>query len=292
MTERYFEKFPIINYSNAACLDITERAALVNSLYTNRLDVFYPYDVRQGERPDNIADRYYDDQYQAWILYLTNQITDPYDQWYKPPDAFNLFINKKYGSYVLAVSKYKFFRNNWYNEPDPISEDQYAALDPTLYKFYQANYGNNVYGTLPINYVRKQLDWSLATNQIITFNTSSGGFINDEVVQIFNNNTEIGQGQVTFANTSICSLQHIIGTGNNAVVGTCFLAGQQSQINVAYTQATTIVNNIPLAQTIYWDPVSYWDWESEINEMNKSILVLNSAYAGMMSMQLKQLLGA
>ncbi len=84
-----------------------------------------------------------------------------------------------------------------------------------------------MYGTVPINYVRKQLDWSLATNQIITFNTSSGGFINDEVVQIFNNNTKIGQGQVTFANTSICSLQHIIGTGNNAVVGTCFLAGQQ-----------------------------------------------------------------
>ncbi len=86
-------------------MDITERAALVNSLYTNRLDIFYPYDVRQGERPDNIAERYYDDQYQAWILYLTNQITDPYDQWYKPPDAFNHFINKKYGSYVLAISR-------------------------------------------------------------------------------------------------------------------------------------------------------------------------------------------
>jgi hypothetical protein len=149
MTGKYFDKFPLISYANNITVNITERAVLINKLYSNP-NLFYPYDVVNGERPDTIANRYYDDSYMSWMLYFTNKIIDPYYEWYMSQDVFNSYIVKKYSSYALASSKTKYYRNNWYSQTDSISVTAFNALTSDLFKFYKPNYGSNVYGAVPL----------------------------------------------------------------------------------------------------------------------------------------------
>ena len=62
---------------------------------------FYPYQVKQGDRPDTVSEGYYGRFFYSWIVYLSNNILDPYFQWQMTQQIFQEFITEKYG-YVLA----------------------------------------------------------------------------------------------------------------------------------------------------------------------------------------------
>ena len=60
-------------------------------------DVYFPYTISDGERPDTIAYDYYGDSTYAWLVLLVNDIYDPYYGWPLPYDQFLDFLQKKYG---------------------------------------------------------------------------------------------------------------------------------------------------------------------------------------------------
>lgn len=292
MTERYFEKFQTVQYSNTAVKDITQRAVFVASVYNNPL-FYYPYDVAEGERPDMIADRYYKDQYQAWQLYLANKVVDPYYDWYIDQATFDQFIMKKYGSLATAVTKIKYYRNNWYSDTSPvISSQQYSTLDPAVQKFYTAVAINDTIVASPRQYERRREDWKIQTNAIAKYSVANGAaFSYDEVCDVKFSNTSVGTGQVAWANASTIVLQSLAGVvTTGTITGSSFIAGRESGAQTVFTTAQSIANNIPAAETTYWSPVTCYDHEQEINERNKSILVLKSQYAPAVSKQLKDLL--
>ena len=110
MVERYFEKFPVISYSNNSVVDITKRAVLLDKVYNTPL-AFFPYTIASEERADQFSYRYYEDPFQTWILYFSNKIVDPYYEWYLHENEFYDFMVKKYGSYYDSQQKVKYYRN-------------------------------------------------------------------------------------------------------------------------------------------------------------------------------------
>lgn len=290
--ERYFEKFQIVTYSNTAVVDLTQRTVLLNAVYSNP-NLYYPYDIQNGERADQIADRYYDDQYMTWVMYLTNKVVDPYYDWYVDSSSFEEFIVKKYGSLENATSKIKYFRNNWYLYPEDILSSTYNSLSVDLQKYYEPVPINDTIVPNPTRYKRKQVDWTVKTNYIVSYSTAanSAGFINDEVVNITFNTNETGTGQVQFANSTTVILEKIQGVAvGGTISGSSTLYGRESQTNVVFTSATTLANNIPSAELPFWSPVTHYEYENEVNQRNKSIFVLDKRYATKMSQQLKNLL--
>jgi hypothetical protein len=286
MAEKYFEKFPIITYSNNAVRDITRRAVVVNSVYNSPI-LYYPYDIQQGERPDNIADRYYKDEYAGWIIHLTNKVVDPYYDWYLDQTTFQDFITKKYGSYTNAISKIKYYRNNWYSYPDPISQVQFDSIDESLKKFYEPVYSDIYYSTTPLGYKRKPIDWKRSTNKIIRYAVDGSSYITDEIVDIFDGSTLIGSGQVCGKTAASLTIQHTTGTVTSS---SKTVVGRESKESNAYTTATLVLENIPSIELQYWDPVYLYDYENEINERNKTIQVLKRDYSAQISKELKNLL--
>lgn len=91
----YFKLFPTINYDNRFVTDLTRRVRIVEQLSTDPYAIL-PYIVKEGERPEDVAYYYYGDQNKVWIVYLANNIVDPYIQW--PLDDQNLYYTllKKY----------------------------------------------------------------------------------------------------------------------------------------------------------------------------------------------------
>lgn len=292
MTERYFQKFKTIEYANTVAVDITQRVVFLTSVYNNPL-FYYPYDIAEGERPDMIADRYYNDQFMTWLLYLANKIVDPYYDWYMENSTFDSYIVKKYGSLANAMTKIKYYRNNWYSDPNPIiTSQQYDVLDSSLTKFYEPVPVNDVVVSNPNNYIRRRIDFIIETNSIAKYSVANGSsLIVDEVIDVRFNNNETGQGQVTFANTTTVFLNNLSGVVTTGTIsGSSTLTGRESKLQTVFTVAQSVANNIPAAESAFFSPVTLLEHETEVNEQNRSILVMQSQFSSKATRQLKELL--
>ena len=91
----YFENFPVIIYKNKDVTNLLRRVAIRSKVKTNTL-FFDTYDVKEGETPEIIADKLYQDPELHWIVMLVNNVTDRYHQWPMKEQQFNTFLNEKY----------------------------------------------------------------------------------------------------------------------------------------------------------------------------------------------------
>lgn len=98
---RYFEYLPKDFYklTNKPTLDvvtnITSRVAFNDSLKTNSSS-FYEYIVSDGETPEIIADKIYNNSNRHWIVLLMNNIINPQFDWPLDEKSLNRYIEIKY----------------------------------------------------------------------------------------------------------------------------------------------------------------------------------------------------
>lgn len=92
---KYFEKFPIIEYEGRRVRDISRRSNFVRALSNNPY-LYYPYTVGEGERAEDIAQFYYGSVDYVWLVYMANNIIDPYHEWPMDPQTFNDYLVEKY----------------------------------------------------------------------------------------------------------------------------------------------------------------------------------------------------
>jgi hypothetical protein len=96
----YFQTLPTItqtdfNGNNITVTNLITRAYFLPSLLSNIL-LFYSYDVKEGDTPENIAYKYYNDVYSYWVLLYSNNIIDPYSSWPLTSSQFDLYLLDKY----------------------------------------------------------------------------------------------------------------------------------------------------------------------------------------------------
>lgn len=289
MADRYFDKFPLITYANNVIVDITKRVTLLDKVSSNPY-LFYNFDIASYERPDQLSNRYYNDSYKSWLIYLANNIKDPYYEWYMTEDEMSEFIELKYGSVYKAQTKIKFYRNDWENK-DSISKSEFNALTPSQKKYWNPNYGM---GSSIIDYHRKELDWSTTTNKIISYTTSNTSFVIDELCNIRLKQDYIGKGQVVATTNTNVYLQHVYGSfftsDEITLSGASYIYGTESQCNAVVTAVSSVANNIAEEELIYWKPITYYDYEIERNEYNKSIRLIDSDQASLAVDNLRVLL--
>jgi hypothetical protein len=282
MSQTYFNLFKDIQYGNTTAIDIMERA--VSSLNTNGNPyIFYPLDITNGARADQIANYNFKDPYASWVLYLTNNIIDPYYDWYLDDDQFNQFIVNKYGSIQQATQKVAYWTNNWVDQPS-LSVSGYNAEiagNPGRIKYWEPSTYNN-YNQI-IQYSRTQIDWKVDTNQTISYTlTSNAQFTIDEIVNIGTN----GSGQVVQSNNNILVVQHLFFpqmSGN--------IVGQESGETAAIQSVNYQSINISADEFVYWTPIYYYDMERIKNEGNRTILVMQNNDVPSFINTVKQVLG-
>ena len=98
----YFNKFPLMAYDmknngNYKLLpDIMRRVKLRSGIAAGRY-LFDNYNVITGDKPEDIAFKYYGDAEYHWVILLTNNITDRFYQWPLTQPQFDAFLTDKYG---------------------------------------------------------------------------------------------------------------------------------------------------------------------------------------------------
>ena len=137
MTKKYFDKFPIVNYDGVQIRDITRRNTILKSVKDNPI-AYLPYTVAEGERAEDIADFYYGDPQYVWLVYLANNIIDPYHQWPKSTETFNNYLIDKYtdqsgktGNDVLDWAREENDENiiYYYREINPEFAENVTSVD-------------------------------------------------------------------------------------------------------------------------------------------------------------------
>ena len=107
----YFANFPLIVYDSVGngnfkiVTNLMKRVAMRTKVRTNTL-FFDTYDVKEGETPEILADKLYNDSTLHWIILYVNNITDRYHQWPMSSGQFNDFIADKYSN-IDAVHHYE-----------------------------------------------------------------------------------------------------------------------------------------------------------------------------------------
>lgn len=107
----FFEKFTLVGYNITGdkpsqvkyVTDILSRVKILDSIKLNTL-VYYFYDIQDGDTPEIIASKYYDNPNRHWIILMTNDIVDPIYDWPLSSSNFDSFIVSKYGSYANATT--------------------------------------------------------------------------------------------------------------------------------------------------------------------------------------------
>mgnify|MGYP003125225250 CR=1 FL=1 len=112
----YFDNFPVIVYDSVGqgkykdVTNLLRRVAMRSKVKSNTL-MFDTYDVKEGETPEMIADKLYNDPELHWVILLVNDITDRYHQWPMSTPQFLAFVNDKYAN-VDGVHHYEIAQDS------------------------------------------------------------------------------------------------------------------------------------------------------------------------------------
>jgi len=108
----YFKEFPLYQYDfegkgqNVKLVtDLLRRVALRSKIRANTL-LFDKYDVKDGETPEIVADKYYGNSQYHWVVVLLNHITNWYD-WPLETRAYSDYLKDKYGDNIEGIRCYE-----------------------------------------------------------------------------------------------------------------------------------------------------------------------------------------
>lgn len=294
---RYFEKFPLTEYNGIPSLNILKRVSF-NENVKNFITAFYTHTVPADEKFEILAYNYYDDVDYDWLIYHANDIIDPYYQTPLTYDDFDRYIESKYGSIERAQRKTIYYRNNYRSDGSVLSPSAYNAKPAQEKKYWQP-----ILSAISIaGYERAEVDFTVSTNKIETFDilSTNGTFIKNEVIK--RDDDESTFAEITSANSTNLIIHHVrgdfSGNTNYTIVGE--ESGATATVNAASFQLlqNVIPRNVGVGisegqqfdESVYYSPVSFYDYEEELNEQRREIYLVDTAYKQKLNDQLKELM--
>ena len=137
--------YKVNEYDYLRAIDITQSTKIKSFLKDYRGISYNPYTVKDGERPDYIAYKFYGDSNLDWVILLSNEIYNIYEEWPRNNVDLEQYLIEKYGSIATTLSTVKYYYNA---SKDIIDETTYNALSvsqrssETIYE-YELRANNN-----------------------------------------------------------------------------------------------------------------------------------------------------
>jgi len=94
-------------YNNKLAVNLLNRGK-INIEALKSSTAFFPYEMREGDRMDNIAQFAFQDSFKDWVIAFSNDVVDPYYDWYLTDDQLNEHMKKKYGSLEAAQENIEY----------------------------------------------------------------------------------------------------------------------------------------------------------------------------------------
>jgi asparagine N-glycosylation enzyme membrane subunit Stt3 len=103
--------YKVDNIDYIKAIDITTSIKIKDFFKTYRGISFNPYVVKDGERPDYVSYKFYQTPMYDWVILLSNNIYNIYDDWPKSTKTLNSYVEEKYGTMASALGTVKYYYN-------------------------------------------------------------------------------------------------------------------------------------------------------------------------------------
>lgn len=114
MSAGLFKHYPRVPYLQQNAVSLLVSTRIKERVFKNPY-AFLKYTVKEGETAESIAVDVYGSPLNAWIVYFSNDIVDPYNEWPKEFLEFEQYIKEKYGSIPIAKNTILHYENSAYD---------------------------------------------------------------------------------------------------------------------------------------------------------------------------------
>jgi hypothetical protein len=205
----YFKEIPNLKYTanfpdqsfNTDTVDAKNlfRRAKLREDIANAATAFTYYQIKDKERPDILAKKFYNDEELDWVILITNNITDLTEQWPLDNDTLYKHLIDKYGSeealekinrYLTAETKDAY--NRLLIPKDLIIDQNLVKPDPFITQQNSNNYALTAFPLINDTSITVNL------NQIVqVYNRDAQITVNHLVTDIIVSPVVIGQSNST-----------------------------------------------------------------------------------------------
>lgn len=298
----YFTKFPKVLYSiykegNEAKIvpDMLARVKFLDNIISNQ-NLFFKYEIKGGETPEQIASRVYNDPQKHWIILLVNQLIDPQFDWALGPYEFEKHIKQKYASLNVSLKTTESYPSNYtvgevvyqgstYDkstaEAKVVSYDSGTKTLQLSFASQVLANGSNITGVTSaqthsiVGITNNQDGYQWAQNTISHYeatevrrNADDPSFIETKKYRVTANAYNYTTGNIIAINT------------NTSYSNTYNVISSIDGSNVQFTVQTTIA------------PITFYDYELSLNEEKRKIVVPKSSVITAIETQFSSLMSA
>jgi hypothetical protein len=286
----YFIKFPRVLYSvnkegtNPKLIpDLTARVKFLDQVISNQ-NLFFKYEVKGGETPEQIAHRVYGDPEKHWILLLVNQLIDPQFDWVLGPYEFEKHITQKYASLNVSLKTTETYPIGY-----TVGEIVYqgSTYDKSTAEGTVVAYNSGT-KTLQVKLPSQVLAngsnitgiSSAQTHTIVAITNNQDGY------QWAVNNTshyEVSETRSSTFDPTFSEVKKYRVTANSYNHSTNSVIAVNT--NTSYSNSYTLADNTVFTIATTVSPISYYDYELELNENRRRIVVPKSSIIGAIETQ-------
>lgn len=294
---KFFDKFPSTLYTVDKSLlseydvatNVLFRVGIIKEVMENNVNSYYYYIVKDGDRPEILAEQVYGDAQAHWLILYANNIYDPYYDWPMDARTFEKYIIKKYGSLAWAKTNYHHYEKVVTREnpsAQVVSTTRFEVNEKKLTDVIitiidaETDYGVGEIGELgEIVYIGPSNASNTFSGQVVAWNSANGQIV------------------LTNTNGSAKAYQFLIGT-SSAANGTVLKVDLPTEPMDAYNTlvdttafATYNVAGRTVYETISRNKVSYYDYEEQLNENKRLIKIIQPQYYDQIVSELDNLTG-
>lgn len=113
---KHFYYYPTVEYGTETLVNIMLRGKIRDAVL-EKTALYYQYSIKDGQRPDIVADKYYGNPKLAWAIFYANNMFHPVYDWPMDYSVFSKYLESKYGvSYprgsLGAIHHYELYNKN------------------------------------------------------------------------------------------------------------------------------------------------------------------------------------
>lgn len=280
----YFKYLPKLLYSTSNEIpnyklvsNVLAKSTFITDILNNT-SIYYPYDVQEDEKPEDVSYRFYKDVSKYWIVLLSNNIIDPQYDWVLSSRAFNDYINAKYSSLTLTLNPTETYLGDYIN-----GEVVYQgnSIDSSSATATLINY-NSTNKTMKIKFPDEVFAnsanvsgvTSTQSHKIISVASNNDGYnwaVNTTSHFIVTETKFNSYDQIKTINTHKVSANDY-----NHSTDTVFDANRTVETNS--TESHTLSDGTTLTIQTSSKPINHYDYELELNEAKRHIRIIRPEY--------------
>jgi hypothetical protein len=313
----FFSTYPKTIINNRLITDLTARAA-IRQKYSDRLSIYYPYALQEGDTPEIIAAKYYGDPERHWIVMLANDTINPFFDFALDYQVFDRYLNDKYKNEANSVNQWanSTWRGQWNANEYFVANT--VIVSNTAFICNKTHTPTVFLDDLKKNYWTRILDgvyWKDEWQENMDYNKNDVVRHNNTIYICTQDNLDNANNNITFSDANYWktysngaeyaavttygyrATTSVFDSNTNATTeNTIFIdkksynGGENGYDDNVFNYASEVKESGNITETTSKERISIYQYEQELNESKREIKLIREEYVPQLEQELKILM--